>query len=45
MKEHFVGKEVGYVGIIYGIIDGHHFHIHGMKEPDYTTMWMTTYGT
>ena len=43
MKEHFAGEEVGYSDAISGVIYGQHFHIHGMKDPDYTTMLMTTY--
>ena len=44
-KDYFYGKEVGYADEISGIIDDQNFHIHGMKETDYTMMLMTTYGT
>ena len=44
-KEHFYGKEVGYADEISGIIDDQNFHIHRMKDTDYTMMLMTTYGT
>ena len=40
-----IGKEVGYADAISGVIDGQHFHITRMKEPDYTMILMTTYGT
>ena len=39
------GKEAGYVDAIYGVIDGQHFHIYGMKDPNYTMTLITTYGT
>ena len=42
---HFNDKEVGAVDAIKGTMDGVPFHIHGMKEPDYIMMLMTTYGT
>ena len=44
-NNHFAGKEVGYDDAIYELICGQHFHIHGMKYPDYTMMLVTTYGT
>ena len=39
------GKEVGYDDAISRLIDGQHFRIYGMKEPYYTMILMTTYGT
>ena len=42
---HFNDKEVGAADTIKGTMDGVTFHIHGMKEPDYIMMLMTTYGT
>ena len=42
-KENFDGKEVGYNDSISEVIDGHHFHIHGIEEPDYTMMLMKIY--
>ena len=45
MQGPFSGMEVGYADAISGVIDGQHFHTHGMKEPYYTMMFMTTYGT
>ena len=39
------GKELGYADTTTGVIDGQHFNIHGKKEPYYTMMLMTTYGT
>ena len=44
-KEKFSGKEVCCADAIYGVIDGQHFHFHGMKDPDYTSILMTTYVT
>ena len=40
VKYHFSGKEVGYADSIYVVIDGQHYHICGMKDPDYTMMLM-----
>ena len=45
MKEHFSGKAVGYDDAIYGLIDGEHFYIHGMKEPDFAMVLITIYCT
>ena len=45
VKEQFSGKEVGYDDAISRVIYGQKFHMHGMKEPYYTMMLMTTYGT
>ena len=45
VKEHFKEKEIGTSDAHVGKLDGVHFEIHAMKEPDYTMMMMTTYGT
>ena len=39
------GKELGYADTTTGVIDGQHFHIYGMKDPNYTMTLITTYGT
>ena len=39
------GKYVCYADVIYGVIDGQHFHIHGINEINYTMMLMKKYGT
>ena len=43
VKEQFSEKYLGYAGAISGIIYGQHFHIHKMKDPNYTMVLMTTY--
>ena len=43
MNYHFYGKGVGYSDAISGVIYGQQFHIHGMKEPDFTMVVMATY--
>ena len=45
MKENVSGKKVVYADAISGVIGGQHFHIHVMKDPNYTMMFMVTYGT
>ena len=45
VKENFDGMEVGDSDSISGLIDGQKFHIHEMKNPDYTMMFMTIYET
>ena len=35
----------GYYDAISGLIDGQNFHIHGVKDPDYTIMITTPYDT
>ena len=42
---HLNDTEVGADDTIKGTMDGITFHIHGMKEPDYNMMLLTTYGT
>ena len=44
-KEQFYGKGVDYYDSISVLIYYQHFNIHGMKDPDYTTMMITTYST
>ena len=36
---------MGHANALKGILDGVPFYIHGMKEPDYVMMLMSTYGT
>ena len=43
--DHFSDKEVGDVDALPGTLDGVPFHVFAMKEPDYTMMIMSTYGT
>ena len=45
MKENVSGKKVVYADAISGVIGGQHFHIHVMKDPNYTMRFMVTYGT
>ena len=45
MKDNLYEKGVGYADSFFGIIDGQYFHIHGIKNPYYTIMFMTTYST
>jgi len=42
---HFADKEVGSVDALPGVLEGIPFHIYCMKEPDYVTSIMSTYGT
>ena len=41
---HFDNKDVGDIDAIKGTMDGVPFHIHAVKEPDYSMMLMSTYG-
>ena len=41
----FVDKEVGYSNAKKGVLNGVPFHLYAMKEPDYTVLIMSTYGT
>ena len=43
--QHFANKEIGFADAIKGTMDGISFYIHAMKEPDYTMILMSTYGT
>ena len=43
--QHFAEKEVGDVDALKGEMDGVPFYIYAMKEPNYTMMLMSTYGT
>ena len=43
--QHFTDKAVGSADAIKGELDGVPFYIYGMKEPDYTMMLMSMYGT
>ena len=45
VKEHFVDKIVGSVDTWPGMIDGVSFYVFSMKEPNYVTNIMSTYGT
>jgi len=45
IKAHFQGREVGTADAISGTLDQVPFHVFAMKEPDYTMMVMSTYGT
>jgi len=45
VKAHFADKQIGDVDAWPGELDGVPFHIFAMKEPDYTMMLMSTYGT
>ena len=45
MKEYFDGKKVGYDDAISGVIADQHFHIGGMKDPNYTMMLTTKNST
>ena len=45
IEEHFKDKKVGYANAIQVELEGTKFYIHGMKEPDYVTYHMATYGT
>ena len=42
---HFEGKDPGTFDAKKGALGGHEFYLYCMKEPDYTSMFMTTYGT
>ena len=44
IDEHFEGKEVGSVDSLKGKLDGMHYDIFCMKEPDYVMKIMSTYG-
>jgi hypothetical protein len=45
INKHFEEKEVGDADALPGTLDGQKFHIFAMKEPDYTMMLMSTYGS
>ena len=45
IKMSFADKDVGYVNALPGIMSGIPFHIVAMKEPEYVTMKMTTFGS
>jgi hypothetical protein len=45
VKAHFEDKDVGEIGALGGTMEEVPFHVYAMKEPDYTMMMMTTYGT
>ena len=43
--QHFADKAIRSADAIKGELDGVPFYIYSMKEPDYTMMLMSTYGT
>jgi hypothetical protein len=43
--EHFNNKQVGEADAINGMLDNTPFHLFAMKEPEYTMILMSTYGT
>lgn len=45
VKSFFAEKDVGYADAQRGTLDNVNYYIYGMREPDYTMMMMTTYGT
>lgn len=45
VKYSFSRKKVGYADSIFVLINGQHFHIHEIKDPDYTLMLMTIFST
>jgi len=45
IKAYFERKDVGYCNAKRGSLDNVDYYIYGMKEPDYTMMLMSTYGT
>lgn len=45
IKTHFDDKPVGSVDVLNGELDAVKVAVHGLKEPNYTMMLMTTYGT
>ena len=45
IKAHFEGLEVGTADAIKGTLDQIPFHVFAMKEPDYTMIVMSTYGS
>jgi Transposase IS4 len=45
IKEHFSSKQVGDADARKGTLDNTPFYVFGMKEPDYTMVMMSTYGT
>jgi len=45
IKTHFEEAEVGSADALRGSLDNIDFHVFAMKEPDYTMMLMSTYGT
>ena len=44
INAHFKDEDVGYSSRLLGMMDGIHFDVFAMKEPDYTIMLMITYG-
>ena len=42
---HFATKDVGHIDALQGQLDGVPFHVFCMKEEDYVSMLMSTYGT
>ena len=44
IDQHFKDKEVGETDSLYGELEGVHYDIFGMKEPDYIMKIMSTYG-
>ena len=42
---HFATKDVGHIDALQGQLDGVPFHVFCMKEEDYMSMLMSTYGT
>ena len=42
---HFATKDVGHIGALQGQLDGVPFHVFCVKEEDYVSMLMSTYGT
>ena len=45
IKNHFLNKEVGAVDAIKGRLDDMTIKLHCLKEPSYTMMLMSSYGT
>jgi len=45
IARHFESKEVGDVDVLPGMMQGHHFFLFAMKEPNYILSIMSTYGT
>ena len=45
VKAHFEDRAIGDADAWAGEMDGVPFHVYAMKEPDYTMMLMSTYGT
>jgi Transposase IS4 len=45
IKTYFEGRQVGDADALSATLDGTHFHLMSMKEPDYVMTLMSTYGT